>query len=64
MTPWIVAHQVSLFVGFLRQKHWRGFSLPGHLQELGIKSASPARGFFTTELRGNPKYIHACIHKF
>ena len=66
MTPWIVAHHVSLFMGFLRQEYWRGFSfpLPGHLQERGIKSASPARGFFTTEPHGNPKYIHTCIHKF
>ena len=52
-TPWNVACQAPLFMGFPRQEHWRGLPLPS-LEDLpypGIKLASPALldGFFTTE---------------
>ena len=54
VTPWTVAHQVPLFVGFSRQEYWCGlrFSSPGifpaqtlnpHLLDSHI-----AGGFFTT----------------
>ena len=42
-TPWIVARQAPLSVGFPRQEYWSGlpFPSPGELPKLGIKSASP-----------------------
>ena len=43
-TPWTVARQAPLSVGFLRQEYWRGlsFHFPGDLPDPGIESASPA----------------------
>ena len=55
LTPWTVAHQVPLFMGFSRQEYWSGLSCPppGDLPDPGIKPVSLkshalARGFFTT----------------
>ena len=52
-TPWTVAHQAPLSVGFPRQERWSGlpFPAPGDLPNPGIEPASPALagGFFTTE---------------
>ena len=44
MTPWTVAHQVPLSVGFSRQEYWSGlpFPSPGDLPEPGIEPRSPA----------------------
>ena len=54
-TPWTVAHQAPLSVGFSRQEYWSGLPCPspGDLSDPGIKPAflmSPALadGFFTT----------------
>ena len=59
-TPWSVADQVPLSMGFPRQECQSGllFPLPGDLPEPGIKSASPALAgrFFTTETPGKPGY--------
>ena len=43
-TPWTVAHQAPLSMGFSRQECWSGlpFSAPGNLPDLGIKLMSPA----------------------
>ena len=43
MTPWIVAHQAPLSMGFLRQEYWSGlpFPSPGDLPKPGIKPRSP-----------------------
>ena len=43
-TPWIVAHQAPLSVGFSRQEYWNRLPLssPGDLPNPGIKSGSPA----------------------
>jgi len=43
-TPWTVAHQVPLSVGFPRQEYWSGLSFPspGDLPDPGIKLTSPA----------------------
>ena len=43
-TPWTVAHQAPLSMGFSRQEYWRGlpFSSPGDLPDPGIKPRSPA----------------------
>ena len=60
-TPWTVAHQAPLCMGFSRQEHWSGlpFLSPGDLPDPGIERRSPvspalADGFFTTEPLGNP----------
>jgi len=55
-TPWNVAHQALLSMGFSRQEHWSGLPSPGGLPDPGIKSVSPALagGFFTTALPGKP----------
>ena len=54
-TPWTVAHQAPLSMGFSGQEYWSGWPCPppGDLSDPGIKSAplpSPALagGFFTT----------------
>ena len=44
VTPWTVAHQASLSMGFSRQEDWSGLPCPpqGDLPDPGIKPASPA----------------------
>ena len=44
MTPWTVAHQTPLSMGFPRQEYWSGlpFPSPGDLPEPGIKPVFPA----------------------
>ena len=43
-TPWTVAHQAHLSVGFSRQEYWSGlpFLSPGGLPDPGIEPRSPA----------------------
>ena len=58
LTPWTVAHQAPLSMGFLRQEYWRGlpFPTPGDLPNPEIEPKSPALagGFFTSEPPGKP----------
>ena len=61
MTPWAVACQASLSVGFSRQEYWSRlpFPPPGDLSNLGNQSESPASPalagrFFTTKPPGKP----------
>ena len=44
VTPWTVARQVPLSVGFSRQEYWSGlpFPSPGDLPDPGIEPRSPA----------------------
>ena len=44
MTPWTVAYQVPLSMGFSRQEYWSGlpFPSPGDRPDPGIKPRSPA----------------------
>ena len=58
VTPWTVAHQAPLSMGFSRQEYWNGlsFSTPGDLPNPGIKPLSLATltlagEFITTVLR-------------
>ena len=55
-TPWAVAHQTPLSMGFPRQEYWSGlpFPYPGDLPNPGIEPMSPAlaEGFFTAEPPG------------
>ena len=53
MTPWTVAHQAPLAMGFSKQEYWRGLSFPppGDLPDPGIEptslvSLALAGGFF------------------
>ena len=41
-TPWTVAHQAPLSMGFFRQEYWSGLPLltPGDLPDQGIEPAS------------------------
>ena len=43
-TPWTVAHQASLSMGFSRQGYWSGLPFPslGDLPDPGIEPRSPA----------------------
>ena len=43
-TPWTVAYQVLLSVGFSRQEYWSGlpFPSPGDLPNPGTEPGSPA----------------------
>ena len=51
VTPWTIALQVSLSMGFFRQKYWSGlpFPSPSNLPSPGIEHRSPAlkTRFFT-----------------
>ena len=56
-TPWTVAHQAPLSVGFSRQEYWSGLPCPppGDRPDPGIelvslKSAALAGRFFTTSI--------------
>ena len=60
-TPWTVARQTSLSMGFSRQEYWSGLSFPpsGDLPNPGIEPVSSmslalAGRFLTTELPGKP----------
>ena len=58
VTPWTVACQAPLSIGFSWQEYWSGlpFPPPGDLPDPGIKLMSPALagGFFTSEPPGKP----------
>ena len=54
VTPWTVAYQAPLSMGFPRQEYWSvlPFPSPGYLSDPGIELTSPALAgrFFTTEV--------------
>ena len=58
-TPWTVAHQAPLSMGFSRQEYWSGlpFPSPEDLPNLGIEPGSPAlqADSLPTELQGEPE---------
>ena len=58
-TPWTVAHQAPLSMGFSTQEYWSGLPFPslGDLPDLGIESGYLAlqADSSLTELRGKPK---------
>ena len=69
-TPWIIAHQRPLSIGFSRQEYWRGLPWPppGGLPDPGIEPASPTSPalqadffFLTTELPGKPMWVYMYI---
>ena len=58
-TPWTVAHQAPVSMGFSRQEYWSGlpFPSPGDLPNPGIKPRSPAlqAEALSSEPLGKPK---------
>ena len=60
-TPWTVALQAPLPMGFPRQEYWDGwpFPSPGDLPDSGTEPASPglAAIFFTAEPSGKPYLV-------
>ena len=58
VTPWSIAHQAPLSMGFSREKYWNGlpFPSPGDLPDPGIEPRSPAlkADSFPSEPPGNP----------
>ena len=67
MTPWTVAHQAPLSMGFPRQEYWSvlPFPSPGDLSGPGIEPTVSclAGGFFTHEPPGEPKTDIEAIKK-
>ena len=70
-TPWTVARQAPLTLGFPSQENWSGLPLPspGALPILGIKptsfmSPALAGGFVITALPGKPHYDFSLIALF
>ena len=66
VTPWTVAHQAPLSMGFSRQEYWSGLLFPpsGDLPDPGIKPASPAlEGWFLTTAKNHlrPLYLFFCF---
>ena len=61
VTPWPVARQAPLSMGFPRQEYWSVLQCPspGHLSNPGIEPTSPelAGGFFTAEPPGEALYL-------
>ena len=62
MTPWTVAHQAPLSIGFPRQEYWSGLPFPPSedLSNPGIEPTSAlVGGFFTTEPPGKAQLSKA-----
>ena len=61
VTPWTVAYQAPLSIGFSRQDYWSGlpFPSPGDLPNPGIESMSPAlqTGTLPSEPPGKPREV-------
>ena len=58
-TPWTVAHQVPLSMGFSRQEYWNGlpFPPPGDLPDSGIELTSPVSFAERTQKMSFPPYV-------
>ena len=61
VTPWTVAYQAPLSMGFSRQEYWSGlpFPSPGDLPDPGIEPGFPAleADVLTSEPPGKPQKI-------
>ena len=64
-TPWTVARQTPLSMGFFRPEYWSGlpFPSPGHLPDPGIEPRSPTLQAhpLPSEPPGKPMYVKACF---
>ena len=68
-TPWTVACQAPLSIGFSRQEYWSGLPClpPGELPDPGMEPVSPvspalAGRFFTAEPPGKPNLCDITAH--
>ena len=65
-TPWTVAHQAPLPMGFSRQEYWSGmpFPSPGDLPNPGNESGSPAlqTDALLSEPPGKPFILYSGIY--
>ena len=65
LTPWTVAHQGTLSMGFPRQEYWSRlpFPSPGDLPNPGIESRFPTlqADFLPTEPPGKPYVVHLIL---
>ena len=61
-TPWTIAHQAPLPMGFFRQENWSGlpFPPPGDLPKPGIKLTSPSLtdGSLPLSPQGSPRILN------
>ena len=76
VTPWTVAYQAPLFMGFSRQENWSGlpFPSPGDLPDPGIKPGSPVlrAGTLPSQDSASHKKVllmqlyapHTCVYLF
>ena len=70
-TPWTVARQDPVSMGFSRQEYWSGlpFPPPGDLpdpwvQDLSVKSPALAGAFFTTSATWEAQIVGSDKHLF
>ena len=65
VTPWTVAYEASLSMGFSRQEYWSGlpFPSPGDLPDPGIEPGSPAlqADVLPSKPPGKPPYLDSCL---
>ena len=63
-SPWTVAHQAPLSVGFFRQKYWSGlpFPFPGDLPDPGIKPTSLALQVDSLPLSSGESPLRGCVY--
>ena len=65
VSPWTVAHQAPLSMGFSRQEYWSGLPgpPPGDLPNPGIDPRSPAlqADYLPSEPGGKPIYMCVCV---
>ena len=65
LTPWTVACQTHLSMGFPRQEYWNGLPFPfsGDLSDSGIELELPALAgrFFMAEPPGQPPVVQSLI---
>ena len=66
-TPWTVAYQAPLSMGFSRQEYWSGlpFPSPGDLPDPGIEPTSPTlrADALTSEPPGKPLRLTSSINR-
>ena len=67
-TPWTVAHQAPLSVGFPRLEYWSGFLFPsqGDIPDARIKPRSPTlqADSLLSEPPGKPISLAECVSNF
>ena len=66
VTPWTVAYQAPLSMGFPSQEYWSELSFlsPGNISNTGTEPISPtlADRFFTTESPGKSKILSSTLN--